>query len=425
MRPNVARVWETAWSTCRASPTSQPRARARRPCARTVSATGSRAEGRRLHATTWAPTLASSMAIARPMPWLAPVTMATRSWSVWAEKPTGRAYQLAPRSRPRVCASGMPEPVAIVYHPAVMSRHAGAQALVQPSTLTVRTPTLEIGYEAHGEGGGFPVILLHGFPDDARAWDAVAPPLVAAGHRVLVPYLRGYGPTRFLDPAEPRMAQQAAIGQDVLDFMDALGLVAAALAGYDWGGRAACIAAILAPERVRALVTIGGYNVQNTLAPSPPAPVAQERAYWYQWYFNTERGRAGLEKNRRELCKLLWREWSPTWKFDDAEFERTAPSFDNPDFVPVVIHSYRHRHGNAAGDPRLDAIERRLAARAPITVPALILHGGDDAVSLLRAGKERALFSAGTEERVVPGCGHFMPREKPQAVVDALLKVLR
>src|SRR2546430_1372195 len=154
-------------------------------------------------------------------------------------------------------------------------------------------------------------------------------------------------------------------------------------------------------------------------------PVAQEQAYWYQWYFNAERGRAGLEKNRRELCKLLWREWSPTWKFDDAEFERTAPSFDNPDFVPIVIHSYRHRHGNAAGDPRLDAIERRLAARAPITVPALILHGGDDAVSLLRAGKERALFSAGTEERVVPGCGHFLPREKPQAVVDALLKVLR
>jgi len=153
--------------------------------------------------------------------------------------------------------------------------------------------------------------------------------------------------------------------------------------------------------------------------------VAQERAYWYQWYFNTERGRAGLEKNRREICRSLWQDWSPTWKFDDASFERTAPSFDNPDFVPVVIHSYRHRHGNAPGDPRLDAIERRLAARPPITVPTLILHGGDDAVSLLRSGTERALFPAGTEEQVVPGCGHFMPREKPQAVADALLKVLR
>ncbi len=294
-----------------------------------------------------------------------------------------------------------------------------------PNILTVRTPTLEIAYEAYGREGGVPVVLLHGFPDDARAFDAVAPSLAAAGHRVLVPYLRGYGPTRFLDPAEPRMAQQAAIGQDLLDFMSALGLTSAGLAGYDWGGRAACIAALLAPERVRALVTIGGYNVQNTRAPSPPAPVAQERAYWYQWYFNTERGRAGLETNRREICRSLWQDWSPTWKFDDATFERTAPSFDNPDFVPVVIHSYRHRHGNAPGDPRLDAIERRLAARPPITVPTLILHGGDDAVSLLRSGKERALFPAGTEERVVPGCGHFMPREKPQAVADALLKVLR
>src|SRR5881628_2283643 len=254
--------------------------------------------------------------------------------------------------------------------------------------LRVRTPTLEIGYEAHGDAAGVPVILLHGFPDDARAFDAVAPPLAAAGHRVLVPYLRGYGPTRFLYPAEPRMAQQAAIGQDLLDFISALGLTSVGLAGYDWGGRAACIAALLAPERVRALVTIGGYNVQNTVTPTVPAPARAERAYWYQWYFNTERGRAGLERNRRELCRLLWREWSPTWKFDDATFERTAPSFDNPDFVPVVIHSYRHRHGNAAGDPRLDAIERRLAARAPITVRSMILHGGDDAVSLRRSGKE-------------------------------------
>src|SRR5262252_10922092 len=151
-----------------------------------------------------------------------------------------------------------------------------------PTSFTVRTPTLEIGYEAHGDAAGLPVVLLHGFPDDARAWDAVAPPLVAAGYRVLVPYLRGYGPTRFLDAAAPRMAQQAAIGQDLLDFLDALGASTAAVAGYDWGGRAACITAILAPERVQALVTIGGYNVQNTLAPSRPASAAQERAFWYQ-----------------------------------------------------------------------------------------------------------------------------------------------
>jgi pimeloyl-ACP methyl ester carboxylesterase len=294
-----------------------------------------------------------------------------------------------------------------------------------PEILRVRTETLEIGYEAHGDERGAPVILLHGFPDDARAWDDVASPLAAGGHRVLVPYLRGYGPTRFLDAGEPRLAQQAAIGQDLLDFMDALGVPAAALAGYDWGGRAACIAAILAPERVRGLVTIGGYNVQNTVTATPPAPPEDERAHWYQWYFNTERGRAGLQQNRRALCRLLWQEWSPTWHFDDATFERTAPSFDNPDFVPVVIHSYRHRHRNAPGDPRLNAIERRLAGRPPITVPSIILHGGDDAVGPPRpSANDLSLFPAGTERRVVAGVGHFMPREEPKAVVDALLNLL-
>jgi pimeloyl-ACP methyl ester carboxylesterase len=291
----------------------------------------------------------------------------------------------------------------------------------------VRTGTLEIAYEAQGKPDGFPVILLHGFPDDARAFDEVAPPLVAAGYRVLVPYLRGYGPTRFLDPAEPRRAQQAAIGQDLLDFMNVLGLPSVGLAGYDWGGRAACIAAILAPERVRALVTIGGYNVQNTLAPPRPSSAASERTLWYQWYFNTERGRLGLEQNRRDICRSLWHEWAPTWKFDDAEFDRTAPSFDNPDFVPVVIHSYRHRHGNGPSDPRLDTIERHLATRPPITVPTLILHGADDPVDPSRNATrfDPALFPPGTQQRGVAGAGHFMPREKPAAVVDALRSLLR
>jgi pimeloyl-ACP methyl ester carboxylesterase len=291
-------------------------------------------------------------------------------------------------------------------------------------TRTIRTPVLEIAYEQRGHSNGVPVILLHGFPDDIRAWDGVAPPLVAAGHRVLVPYLRGYGPTRFLDHA-PRMAEQAAIGQDLLDFMDALQLERVALAGYDWGGRAACIASILAPARVRALVTIGGYNVQNTLAPPRPATAVEERAYWYQWYFNTERGRVGLTQNRREICRLLWQEWSPSWRFDDATFERTATSFDNPDFVDLVIHSYRHRHGNAPGDPRFDAIERRLAERPPIAAPSVILEGAEDTVGPPhRSERHLALFPPGTERHVVPGGGHFLPREQPAAVTDAMLKLL-
>ncbi|MFI5376947.1 MAG: alpha/beta fold hydrolase [Candidatus Rokuibacteriota bacterium] len=290
---------------------------------------------------------------------------------------------------------------------------------------TVRTPTLEIGYEEHGPVTGPPVVLLHGFPDDVRTWDGVTGPLVADGCRVLVPYLRGYGPTRFLDPAAPRMAQQAAIGQDLLDLLDALGLERVSLAGYDWGGRAACIAAILAPARVRALVTIGGYNVQNTLAPPRPAAAEDERGYWYQWYFNTERGRLGLETNRRDICRLLWRDWSPGWRFDDATFERTAVAFDNPDFVPVVIHSYRHRHGNAPGDPRFDAIERRLAERPRIEVASVILHGRDDGVDRPhKSERHPALFPEGTERRVVPDAGHFLPREQPGAVVEALRSLL-
>jgi pimeloyl-ACP methyl ester carboxylesterase len=292
-------------------------------------------------------------------------------------------------------------------------------------TCTIRTPILEIAYEEHGNARGFPLILLHGFPDDVRTWDGVAPPLVAAGYRVLVPYLRGYGPTRFLDDSAPRMAQQAAIGQDLLDFMDALGLERAALAGYDWGGRAACIGSVLAPQRVRALVTIGGYNVQNTLAPPRPASAIEERAYWYQWYFNTERGRAGLAQNRRDLCRLLWHEWSPSWRFDEATFERTARSFDNPDFVDVVIHSYRHRHGNAPSDSRFDAIERRLAERPPIAVPSMIMEGAEDTVAPAgRSERHLALFPAGTGRHVVANGGHFLPREQPAAVAHAMLELL-
>jgi len=294
-----------------------------------------------------------------------------------------------------------------------------------PMARTVCTPELEIAYEEQGDPKGIPTILLHGFPDDVRTWDAVAPGLAAAGCRVLVPWLRGYGATRFLDPNAPRRAQQAAIGQDLLDFIAALGLGQVALAGYDWGGRAACIVSLLKPDQVRALVTIGGYNVQDTVAPSRPAPAATERAMWYQWYFNTERGRAGLEKNRREICRLLWQEWSPGWRFDDATFAATAVAFDNPDFVEVVIHSYRHRHGNAPGDPRFDAIERQLAERPSFRVPSMVLHGNEDTVDPPRNSEAHMTrFPPGTERRVIAGAGHFMPREQPGAIVAAMRQLL-
>src|SRR6476646_5730454 len=231
-------------------------------------------------------------------------------------------------------------------------REAQAQQSGRPAVSTVQTPVLSIAYEESGDPRGFPVILLHGFPDDARAYDEVVPPLTKAGYRTLVPYIRGYGATRFRDAAAPRMAEQAAIGQDVIDFADALKLPRFALAGYDWGGRAAAIAAALHPNRVRATVLIGGYTVQNTVAPQPPAAPAAEHRIWYQYYFNTERGRAGLEANRHEICRYLWEVWSPSWHFTDDTYNRTAASFDNPDFVDVVIHSYRHRIMNAPGEPR-------------------------------------------------------------------------
>lgn len=304
---------------------------------------------------------------------------------------------------------------------------AWSQSVPTTDTLFAETPVLRIGYEAHGPSDGFPIILLHGFPDDVRAWDGVVPPLARAGYRVLVPYLRGYGATRFRVPSAPRTAEQAAIGQDVIDFADAIRLPRFALAGYDWGGRAAAIAAALHAERVQATVLIGGYTIQNTLVASPPGSAEAEYRAWYQWYFNTDRGRAGLEANRRGLCRLLWQLWSPNWHFTDEEFNRTAASFDNPDFVDAVIHSYRHRNGNAPGEARFREVEALLAQRPKIAAPSIVLYGEEDGVAppAREAGlAERAAFSMLVARRVVPGVGHFMPRERPDAVSSALLEVL-
>ena len=286
---------------------------------------------------------------------------------------------------------------------------------------TARTPVLDIAYEESGPADGRPVVLMHGFPDDIHAYDGVAPPLAASGYRVIVPYLRGYGPTRFLDPATPRSGQQAALGHDLLDLIDALDLKSPILAGYDWGGRAACIVAALWPERVGGLVSINGYNIQNIATSGRPQAPAAEYRHWYQWYFHTERGRAGLAANRGPLCRLLWELWSPNYRFTDADYALTAASFDNPDFVDVVIQSYRHRYGNAPGDPAYDATEAKLAAQPPITVPTIVLHGEADGVGP-PAGSEAAArhFTGSYQRRVIPVAGHFLPREAPEAVVAAI-----
>jgi len=290
----------------------------------------------------------------------------------------------------------------------------------------IETPTLTIGFEENGNPAGFPIVLLHGFPDDVRAWNDVTPLLATAGYQALVPYLRGYGATHFRNSAAPRMAEQAALGQDLNDFADALGITRFAVAGYDWGGRAACIASALHPNRVRAAVFIGGYLIQNTITPSPPAAPETERALWYQWYFNTARGRAGLSQNRRGICRLLWETWSPSWRFTDETFNRTAASFDNPDFVDVVIHSYRHRNGNAQGEARFEAIEQQLAKRPKIHVPSTVLYGGNDGVSLKPPAEsiDRELFTSLAGRDVIPNAGHFLPRENPDVVSSALLKLL-
>ncbi|HEY3060071.1 MAG TPA: alpha/beta hydrolase [Chloroflexota bacterium] len=289
----------------------------------------------------------------------------------------------------------------------------------------LRTSTLEIAYEDTGPAHGDPVVLLHGFPYDPRAYDEVVPPLVNAGFRAIVPYLRGYGPTRFLSAGTPRSGQQAALGKDLLDLLDGLHIDEAGLVGYDWGGRAACIVAALWPKRVRCLITVGGYNIQNIAAASRPADPEQEYRAWYQYYFHTERGRAGLTQNRRELTRLLWRLWSPTWSFDDATFERSAASFDNPDFVDVVIHSYRHRYGYVVGDPALESIEQQLADQPPITVPTLALHGTDDGVAPPHTDDRGArLFIGPYQRQLVPGAGHNLPQENPETVVAALLRMV-
>lgn len=285
------------------------------------------------------------------------------------------------------------------------------------------TSVLEIGYFEHGPEHGWPAVLLHGFPYDVHAYDAVVPLLVAQGARVIVPYLRGFGPTRFLRSDTPRSGQQGALGSDLLGLLDALGIAKAILVGYDWGGRAACVVSALWPERVRGLVSIGGYNILDGRAARTPLPPIDEYKYWYQYYLHGDRGYEGLRRYRRDFCRLLWRLWSPTWSFREDAFEETAASFDNPDFVDVVVHSYRHRFGLVDGDPAYDDIERRLDARPPIAIPTITMDGADDGVALAigpSVGSSHFLRHRG--HWTIAGAGHNLPQENARALADAVAR---
>lgn len=286
------------------------------------------------------------------------------------------------------------------------------------------TTTLDVGYHELGEPGAAPVVLLHGFPYDVGSYREVAPALAARGHRVIVPYLRGHGPTRFLDDAAPRSGQQAALGADVIELLDALDIPRATLAGYDWGGRAACVAAALRPERVSGLVSVNGYLIQDIAASGRPLAPALEAGFWYFFYFLTERGRAGLAAHPREVAEVIWRRNSPEWAFSDDELERVSASFANPDYVDVVIHSYRHRLGAAPGAPGYDALEGLLAASPPIAVPTITLDGmADGNFPATDGAASAAHFTGPRVHRQVPHAGHNLPQEAPDAFAQAVIDV--
>jgi pimeloyl-ACP methyl ester carboxylesterase len=285
----------------------------------------------------------------------------------------------------------------------------------------VKAGVLDVGYCDMGPSDGSPVLLLHGFPYSVDSYAEVAPILASRGARVIVPYLRAHGSTHFLEGTAPRSGQQGALGDDIVRLMDALAIDQAVLAGYDWGGRAACVVAALWPERCAGLVSVNSYLIQEIANAGQPLPPSIESGLWYQYYFQTERGRAGLTANRRELARTLWRRNSPTWRFDEATLDRHTSAFDNPDYVDVVVHSYRHRLGLAAGYPPYADIEKKLAALPPISVPTITLDGDADGVVPATDGHSMAArFTGRRQHRVVPNVGHNLPEEAPKEFVDAV-----
>lgn len=279
------------------------------------------------------------------------------------------------------------------------------------------TAEIDIAYEDGGPPRGEIVILLHGFPYDPRLFDPVLPRLHDAGYRTIAPYLRGYGPTR-LRPGAARSAEQAALAQDLYLLTTGLGLDKPLIAGFDWGARTACAAAALWPSLFRGVVAIGGYTVYDLRTGLTPAPPAFEHVIWYQYYFHGERGRLALERDRDAFVHLLWRLWSPRWQFEEAMFQRTVRSFHNPDFVDMVIHSYRHRFGLASGDPALAGLEDKLRALPKVEIPAIVLTGGSGAIEVPSTDH---MFTALLGSKKIAQSGHAMPAEAPDAVIDAVL----
>ena len=290
---------------------------------------------------------------------------------------------------------------------------------------SVRTSALEVSYYEAGPQAGPPVLLLHGFPYDIHAYIDVIPLLAEAGLRIIVPHLRGYGTTRFLEPSAPRSGQQAALGQDVVELMDALDIPRATLAGYDWGGRAACVAAALWPGRCAGLVCVNSYLIEDVKKAVNPIDPSLEATLWFFFYFATERGRRGLAASRREINKLIWKGLSPEWRFDDATFDRAADAFDNEDFVEIVVHSFRHRLGLVPGVPQYERVEESLSKQPPISVPAITLDGQLAGNAPATDGTASAAHFTGPRiHRQVPNAGHNLPQETPEPFAAAILDLV-
>ena len=286
----------------------------------------------------------------------------------------------------------------------------------------VITEELHVAYEEHGSAGGRPIVLFHGWPDDGRTWDGVAPALAADGWRVIVPWLRGFGPTRFRDPSAPRTGQITALANDARQLLDAIGIERATAVGHDWGARLSYVLAALWPERVERLVTMS-VPYQTGIPSGAKLDYRQAHAHWYQWFFASDRGREALQGNRRELCRYLWHTWAPDWHFTAAELEATAAAWDNPDWVDITLHSYRVRWGNAPQDPRFAELEERMKKHPIIEAPTVQLHGADDGASLADAAtaeEQAKSFSGGFRREILPGVGHFVPRERPEAILRAI-----